>query len=466
MGSISGALSFNNHFINQIIFHSIQNDEFLKKIRNVVPLSIFKTKEKEYLIKIIFNYFDEFKVAPKDNFYDLFKELEKNIGSELYQRCINLIGVLKEITGSNPEYILKTLNTAIKHFRLEEASVDFALLIKKGQYDEAKALILKAMKEPAIEEQYYDYFSDRSFIEDRLKENKYRMLTKIKKLDNLIGGLRENWLVTILGATKGGKTWFLIEMAVNAVLQGLNVLFISLEMGKEQIDERFDMVMGFMTSEKKTTEAEIMQKVGKNWKLVKRNVDTIYEVDKVVKNRTKIKKTTGGNLKIVASNRGRVNYLDVDRILDELEETSGFFADIIVVDYLGIMKETQDKQKKKERIGENCLGLKEMAGKRNIVCISAMQGNRQAMKAPVFHSYMVADDIDTIFNSDLVLAMCQTEGEEKVNQYRIYIANFRHGKQHGSVGVIRDLTIGQIALDTYDIKVVEEKTEEQPGVDY
>lgn len=464
--SSSGALDFNNHFINQIIFHSIQNDEFLKKVRHIVPLSIFKTKDKEYLIKIIFNYFDEYKVAPKDNFYDLFKELEKSIGNELYQRCMNLIGILKDITGSNPEYILRTVNTAIKHFRLEEASVDFALKIKRGKYDEAKALILKAMKEPAIEEQYYDFFKDKSFIENRVKENQYKMLTKIKKLDSMIGGLKEPWLVTILGATKGGKTWILIEMAVNAVLQGLNVLFVSLEMGKEQIDERFDMVMGFMTSKKNEPETEIMQKVGKKWKLVKRKVDSIYEINKVLKNRARIKKTTGGNLKIVASNRGRVNHFDIDRILDELEETDGFFADVVVVDYLGIMKETQDNQKKKERIGENCLGLKEMAGKRNIICITAMQGNRQAMRAAVFHSYMVADDIDTIFNSDLVLAMCQTEVEEKLNQYRIYVANYRHGKQHGSIGIIRDLTIGQVALDTFDIQIVKEETEEQPGVDY
>ena len=46
----SDALDFNNHFLNQIIYHSIQNDDFLKKIRHVVPLSIFKTRDKAYLI--------------------------------------------------------------------------------------------------------------------------------------------------------------------------------------------------------------------------------------------------------------------------------------------------------------------------------------------------------------------------------------------------------------------------------
>ena len=194
--SISGALDFNNHFINQIIYHSIQDDEFLKKIRRVVPLSIFKTREKEYLVKIIFGYFDEYNAAPKENFYDIFKDHEGKMGDDLYNRCIKLIGVLKDITGSNPQYILNQLNDAIRHFNLEEASVEFASLIKRGKYDDAKDVILNAIKEPAIEQPYYDFFKDRTFIMDRMSENRYKMVTTIKKLDELIGGYRPQWLIT------------------------------------------------------------------------------------------------------------------------------------------------------------------------------------------------------------------------------------------------------------------------------
>jgi hypothetical protein len=157
-----------------------------------------------------------------------------------------------------------------------------------------------------------------------------------------------------------------------------------------------------------------------------------------------------------------LNWMDVERLTDELEETKGFFTDVLIVDYLGIMKETSANQTKKDRIGENCIGLKDLCGRKNLICISGMQGNRKAMQAKVFHSYLVADDIDSIFNSDLVLAICQTGKEEKENRCRIYIANSRHGKQHGSVGLIRDLTIGQAALDSFEVNeadLVEDETE-------
>jgi replicative DNA helicase len=445
-------LEFNNHFLNQIIYHSIQDDQFIKAIRNVVPLSTFKTKDRKHLMQIIYDFFDDYKEAPKENFFDIFKEYEDTITEDLYDRCMNLIGVLKDITGSNAKYILTLINDAMYHFQLEEASIEFAGLIKAKEYDKAAGVILEAIKRGRqIEEPYYNYVSDRKFIGDRLREERYKMKTRIEGLDSLIGGLRNRWLITTLGATKAGKTWFLIEMAISAMLQGLNVLFVSLEMGKEQIDERLDMSVGFMTSSPKG-EAEILRAMGDGYIKSLESIESIYNVQKVVKNRQRLQKISGGNLEVVAFDRGRLNWHDVNRILDELEEKKGFYTNVLIVDYLGIMKETESGQSKKDRISENCLGLKEIAATRNLISISAMQGNRRAMTSKTFHSYLVADDIDTIFNSDLVMAICQTDMEEKESRARIYIANYRHGKQHGSIGVFRDLAIGQFAVDEYEIK--------------
>ena len=91
-------LEYNNHFLNQIIYHSIQDDAFIKAIRNVVPLGTFKTKDRKHLIQIIYDFYDDYKKAPKDNFFDIFKEYDDTISNDLYERCINLVGVLKDIT--------------------------------------------------------------------------------------------------------------------------------------------------------------------------------------------------------------------------------------------------------------------------------------------------------------------------------------------------------------------------------
>jgi len=442
--------NFNNRYWNQVIFHCIKNDDFLGKVVKIIPLDTFKSREKKYIMKMLYDFYYDFKISPKDNFYDLFKEHEKTMSEELYDQCMALIKTLKSITGSNHEYILSRLSDALRHFYLEEASVEFASLIKRKKYDDAKMTILAAMKKSEIEEQeeYYDYFSDKSYIFKRLNETKYKMKTKIEELDKFVGGFNPPWLITILAGTKVGKSWALLELSVSALLQGLNVLFVSLEMNKEIIDGRLDQITGFMSSKDTDSTQETMEYKRGKWAKVNDNVKSIYDINEVEKNRKRIKKIGGGSLKVIAFNRGRMNYMDIERVLNEAELNDGFIADVLVVDYLGLMRETSSGQSKKDRIGENCLGLKEICGKRNIIGITAMQGNRKALMAKVFHSHMIADDIDTIFNSDLILTMCQTKKEEKENSYRLYCANFRHGKQHWTIRIIRDLTIGQIALDS------------------
>lgn len=469
-GAYSAFLEFNNHFQNQIIFHAIYSDEFLRKIRRIVPLEIFKVREKHALMKVIYGYFDEYGKAPQDNFIDLFEEQAEGLPSDLIDRCVDLLDLLAGITGSNAEYILNRIRDAIQHYKMEEAIVECASLVKKGKYDEVKPIILKALQTPdELEAPYYDLLNDLTFVQNRISGPQYKMISRVPDLDKMIGGFKEKWLITLLGATKGGKTWWLIEMALSALLQGLNVLFVSLEMGKEQIDERFDMAISFASSSQTTSPQETMRKGPKEgeWVKTKEVLNSIYDVDFVLSNRQKFQKISHGSLRVMAFNRGRLNYMDIDVILDELVEQQGWVADCVIVDYLGIMKETVPGQNKKERIGENCIGLKELAAKRNIIVFSAMQGNRKAMTAEVFHSHLVADDIDTIFNSDLVMALCQTKLEESANKYRLYIANYRHGKQHQMIGMIRDLTIGQVCLGTYPIieKLPGEENQLNAGVD-
>lgn len=459
-------LEFNNHFQNQIIYHAIFIDEFLSKIRRVVSPSIFKTREKRLFIEMIYEYYDEFEKAPQENFFDLFDERKDKLNDDQYNRCVDLINLLTKITGSNWEYILQRIKDAIMHYQMEEAIVECAAKVKSGEYDLVKGIILKALKEPEnFDPAYYDFFQDNSWMHTRSQGKVYRMVSGVKDLDRMIGGFKDKWLVTLLGATKGGKTWWLIEIAIQAVFQGLNVLFVSLEMGKEQIDERIDMAMTFATSSTDPKVSTMKQLDGK-WTSVDECVPNIYDLQYIANERRKFRKISGGSLKVMAFDRGRVNFQNIEVVLDELEEREGWICNVLVVDYLGIMKETSPGQTKKDRISENCLGLKELAGKRNMLCFSAMQGNRKAMTAETFHSYLVADDIDTIFNSDLVLALCQTKIEETQNKYRMYIANYRHGKQHGTVGMVRDLSIGQVCVGTWEVKEKSDMDDAEAGEDY
>ena len=119
-----------------------------------------------------------------------------------------------------------------------------------------------------------------------------------------------------------------------------------------------------------------MVNIGDKWGMSKQKVKSIYDIKEVERNKKAVRRASQGGLKIIASNKGRFNYRDIERVLNQLEQEEGYITDVLVVDYLGIMKKTEEGQNKKQTISENCLGLVEICGTRNMICSTAMRGNR------------------------------------------------------------------------------------------
>lgn len=448
---IPDQLNFNHNFLNFVIKHCIHDTSFLRKIRPFFNPKTLKLKEKIVLLELIYDYYDQFKQAPQDDFFILFEEEKENISEALYTKCKRIIKNIKEIKSNNSEYVLNNIQKALKHFAIEEAIIKAAQLCKAKQYDEAKGIFLKSLRDhDNIKPTYYDFYSDKTYIPERIEGKKYKFKTLVKPVDDMIGGINPPWVVVILGATKGGKTKWLIEFAIASQVQGLNTLFVSLEMNKEQIDAAFDQAIGFL-GDKPGQKIETMKYKKGQWCKVKMEVPTIYDLEKVAKSR-KALRANGGRLVVSDQTGIKFNYLNLEALIDEIEQREGIIFDMVVIDYLGEMGKTEKQQKTKERIAANVTGIKAVGKEKNLIMITAEQGNRKAMRSDVFHSDLVADAIEPIWISDLVLAICQSEEEEKENLYRLFVAEYRHGEKHKIVTLVRDLAIGQIALGEGKLK--------------
>lgn len=449
--TIPDQLNLNANFLNYILKHCIVDTSFLRKVRPFLEPKIFKIKERSYLLELIYTYYDEFKQAPQDDFELIFEEEKENISEALYNKCKRVIENLKEIKASNSEYILSNIHKALKHFAIEEAIVKSAQLCKAKEYDEAKSVFLKALREhDEIKADFYDFYSDTSYIPKRIEGKSYKFKTLVEPVDNMIGGINPPWVTTILGATKGGKTRWLLELAIASQVQGLNCLFVSLEMIQEHIDAALDQAIGFL-GDKPGQKIETMEYKNNSWCKVKMEVPTIFDLEIVKKNR-KALKSHGGRLIISDQTGLKFNYMTLESLIDEIEQTKGIILDIVIVDYLGEMGKTEKQQNQKQKIAANVAGLKMIAKEKNLIMITAEQGNRKAMRSETFQSDQIADAIEPIWVSDLVLAICQTPEEEKENLYRMFVAEYRHGEKHKTVTLVRDLAIGQIALGEGHLK--------------
>lgn len=110
-----------------------------------------------------------------------------------------------------------------------------------------------------------DVFSEgdvKDSVEDRINQYKYTsenpeaimgFLSGYKELDDYTWGIKNSEMLVIGGASSSGKSLFMMNMAVNAWLgsncpsegivgkeDGKNILFISLEMSKKQLEQRID----------------------------------------------------------------------------------------------------------------------------------------------------------------------------------------------------------------------------------
>ena len=444
-------LSFNHNFLNHVLKHCIVDTNFLRKIRPFLEPKLFKIKERSFLLELVYNYYDEFKQAPQDDFELIFEEQREDISDALYKKCSRIIDNLSEIKASNSEYILNNIHKALKHFAIEEAIVKSAQLCKAHEYEEAKGIFLKALREhDNVKPEFYDFYADKTYVPARVEGKTYKFKTLVKPVDDMIGGINPTWVTIILGATKAGKTRWLIELAVASQVQGLNCLFVSLEMNKEQIDNAFDQTVGFL-GDKPGQKIETMSYKKGQWCKVKMEVPTIYDIQLVAKNRKKLR-SHGGKLVISDQTGIKFNYINLESLIDEIEQTKGIIFDIVIIDYLGEMGKTERGQNKKQTIAANISGIKMIGKEKNLIMITAEQGNRKAMRSNVFHSDLVADAIEPIWVADLVLAICQSDEEELENLYRMFVAEYRHGEKHKIATLVRDLSIGQIALGEGKLK--------------
>lgn len=451
-------MEFNPYFLLHVMRQCIENTDFVSRVVNILDPKIFKTKEKIFLFSIIKNYYKEYKEAPKDHFFELYDEEKSKLSEKNQKICENILETLASIDHTNPKYLLNKLHEAIAYIEFEDALVEAAHLHKKKKLGEAKNVILKALRKPEqLQSTYYNFLKDESYYEKRVVGKKYKMRSMIKELDELIGGFNPGWLIIILAPTKFGKTKFLVELCIAAVLQGLNVLFISLEMGREEIDAAFDQAIGFLGDRPgEAIDTMAYNKLKKEWYKTKKIVDTIFDLDIVSKNRRALGRY-GGKLVISDQSNGKFNCNDQEGLIEQIQNEENIIFDVVATDYLGEMGPTEKGQKKKERIAENTSGLKSNAKTRNIIQFTAQQVQRAAMRMKRFQSDNVADAIEPIWLSDMILAMMATEKEERENQYRIEVAEYRHGDKHGSVSLVKDLKRGAIALGKG--KVIQEEEE-------
>lgn len=108
---------------------------------------------------------------------------------------------------------------------------------------------IKTISTASIEDEYKDMTAIDLLEEYKEKNiNRSNISTCVKALDKITGGIQKGKLTSILGATSCFKTTWALNIVYAAQIQGLNTLYFTLEVSKEDI--RADLLSRYSNQEK------------------------------------------------------------------------------------------------------------------------------------------------------------------------------------------------------------------------
>lgn len=262
----------------------------------------------------------------------------------------------------------------------------------------------------------HDYLadSDKRYQEYHLNVKRIpfdlHMLNKITK-----GGLLPKTLNVVMAVSGAGKSLFMGHCAAANLMNGYNVLYITLELSEEMLGARLDA------------------------NLLGIDMDMLSQIPKDVYDRkiAKIREKTTGRLVVKGySNAGAPHFR---HLLNELKLKKGFVPDIIYIDYLNLCKPSRKGDMNSyERVKECAEEIRAIAVDFNLPILSATQTNRAGYGNSDVGMENTSDSLGLPMTCDLFFALIQTETLERLGQYKVLQLKSRYD----DVGRNRTFSIG------------------------
>lgn len=253
----------------------------------------------------------------------------------------------------------------------------------------------------------------------------------------LRGGCVKKKLHIVMAATNVGKTVYLINVAKQYLLQGLNILYVSMEISEEEVIERIDACI-------MKTDTKDLPQLNKS-----QYFDKLKNIISKSRGRLIVKEypTASANVK-------HLKYL-----LDELELKSNFVPDFIILDYINIFGSVRysnlgDSYTYVKVISEELRGL---CMEKNVGMFSATQSNRNQVNSSNIRSSDIAESFGTVMTVDLMIGMIETDELRHQGYYLLKNLKSRYAP------ITSKNEIWKVKVDK-DKQIIEELKDPQEGL--
>ncbi len=309
-----------------------------------------------------------------------------------------------DINESHNDWFLAEFEGFTKRQELERAILKSADLLEKGEYEPVEKIIKDAVQISLTKDMGTDYFEDPRARLMALKDNNGQISTGWPAMDRkLFGGMNKGELNIFAGGSGSGKSLFMQNLAVNWVTQGLNGVYLTLELSEGLSAMRIDSMLTNVST-----------------KEVFKDLDT-------VEMKVKMTGKKAGNLQIKYM-PAQSNVNDIRAYLKELQIKNNWNVDFLLIDYLDLLMPVSAKVSpsdlfvKDKYVSEE---LRNLAKELDCVFVTASQLNRGAVDEIEFDHSHISGGLSKINTADNVFGIFTSRAMRERGRYQIQLMKTR-----------------------------------------
>ena len=435
----------------------------------LVQPGYFTNEAHQVLCKVLMDYFAVHKnIPPKQFVHQGMEDVITNKKPEIKQYYRTEFNVVYDyfIPGADTsEFLLDRITNFAKAYILKKTFNQSLDMLKKDQTQETWLKIrdmlndaLKIDRNFDMGLDYFQSFEERYARMIKVQEENEIFTSGFAAIDDSLtgGGLSRGEVGSWMGLPGTGKSLALVAAALSNMNLGKRVLYISLEMDQDKVAERFDSQLANRSKEAgfKVTINTLLQ-----------NKDYVFaSLNEYVKEHE--------DPRLLIIRQFAAGALDVGQLRSYLTQVkiNGFIPDLIILDYVGEMKDypgvaTWESRNKIVR------DLRGIAVEEQACILTAMQPDRRARDQSNEKEMLGFIDDSNLADAygqsrplDALWSINQFQDEKDCGLARIFVVKHRHGKSRFNFHVEYDydtLRMSQINENIYTNKLKEYRNSKQ-----
>lgn len=301
-----------------ILRNILTNEQYMRKVLPFVKPDYFEGVYR-ILFKEIGKFVGKYNKLPTLEAFKIELDKTDKINDEQYAHALEILPNIFAKEDVNQQWILDTTEKWCQDRAIYNAIME-SISIIDGKHQELTKNALPDLLQKALAVSFdtnigHDYIENVEQRYDFYHEQEERIPFDLDYFNRITkGGLPNKTLNIVLAGTGVGKSLFMCHCAANALIQGRNVLYITMEMAEERIAERIDA------------------------NLLNIPIDQLEYLPKPIMTTkvNEIANKTSGKLIIKEYPTGQANTSHFRALLNELKLKKNFIPDIIFIDYLNI----------------------------------------------------------------------------------------------------------------------------------